>query len=256
MHFILPVFQPSQVQGVTITRGVSDGSPSLTVSWTAVSGSGITYTVRYSTGSGNETEPPSGASTQSGIAGTSTTLSGLTQGTMYYIWVSAVSSDVQGPYSTRVSETTFEGIRICAEILFQLSCLISRDIKLYETFNFCQFKEWQIVLCHSVVPQRIAIVNVNRTITEDQPLLTVEWSTPSSDRTIQYYQVDYRVGTSGSWSTWSPNPTFTSVTLTGLQSGTSYQVRVRAVSDVGNGEWSEVIGITTYSTCGEFYITS
>ena len=119
-------------------------------------------------------------------------------------------------------------------------------------YCFCKFKEWQIVLYHSVVPQRIANVDVNRTITEDRPLLTVEWSTPSSDRPIQHYQVDYRVGTSGSWSTWSPNPTFTSVTLTGLQRGTIYQVRVRAVSDVGNGEWSELIGKTTYS--GEFYI--
>ena len=98
---------PPQVQGVTITRGVSIESPSLTVSWTAVSGSGITYTVRYSTSSGTETEPPSGASTVKGINGTSTTLGGLTQGTIYYIWVAAVSSVGPGPYSTRVSETTF-----------------------------------------------------------------------------------------------------------------------------------------------------
>ena len=63
----------------------------------------------YSTSSGTTTEPPSGALTMSGIAGTSTTLSGLTQGTMYYIWVAAVSSVRQGPYSTRVSETTYDG---------------------------------------------------------------------------------------------------------------------------------------------------
>ena len=104
-----PIPQPSQVQGVTVTRGVSDGSPFLEVSWTAVSGSGIIYTVRYSTSSGTTTEPPSEASTISGITGTSTTLSGLTQGTVYYIWVAAVSSDGQGPYSTRVSRTTFRG---------------------------------------------------------------------------------------------------------------------------------------------------
>ena len=100
---------PPQVQGVTVTRGVSGGSPSLTVSWTAVSGSGITYNVTYSTSSGTTTEPPSGASTVSEITGTLTTLSGLTQGTMYYIWVVAVSSDGRGPYSTIMSLTTFEG---------------------------------------------------------------------------------------------------------------------------------------------------
>ena len=82
----------------------------MTVSWTAVSGSEITYTVRYSASIGTETEPPPGASTVSGITGTSTSLSGLKKGTMYYIWVAAVTSDGQGPYSTRVSETTFIGI--------------------------------------------------------------------------------------------------------------------------------------------------
>ena len=104
-----PTPHPPLVKGVTVTRGVSGGSPSLTVSWTPVSGSGITYTVWYSTSSGTTADPPSGALTVSGNTGTSTTLSGLTQGTMYYIWVAAVSSDGQGPYSTRVSETTFAG---------------------------------------------------------------------------------------------------------------------------------------------------
>ena len=104
-----PTPPPPQVQGVTVTRGVSGESPSLTVSWTAVSGSEITYTVRYSTSSGTTTEPPSWASTMSGITGTSTTLSGLTQGTMYYIWVAAFSSVGKGSYSTRVSQTTFNG---------------------------------------------------------------------------------------------------------------------------------------------------
>ena len=83
-------------------------------------------------------------------------------------------------------------------------------------------------------------------VTSNQPSLHVTWSAPSSDRPIQHYQVDYTVGTSGSWSTWSPNPTSTSVTLTGLQRGTSNQVRVRAVSDVGNGEWSDAVSGTTY----------
>ena len=100
---------PPQVQGVNISRGISNGSPSLTVSWTAVPGSGITYTVWYSTNSGTTTEPPSGALNVSGITGTSTTLSGLAHGTTYYIWVSAVSSGVPGTNSMRMSETTYLG---------------------------------------------------------------------------------------------------------------------------------------------------
>ena len=69
----------------------------------------MTYTVWYSTNCGTTTEPPSGALNVSGITGTSTTLSGLAQGTTYYIWVSAVSSGVPGPYSMRMSETTYSG---------------------------------------------------------------------------------------------------------------------------------------------------
>ena len=100
---------PPEVQGVNISRSTSNGSPSLTVSWTAVPGSGITYTVWYSTNSGTTAEPPSGALNVSGITGTSTTLGGLAQGTTYYIWVSAISSGVPGTYSMRMSETPYSG---------------------------------------------------------------------------------------------------------------------------------------------------
>ena len=79
----------------------------------------------------------------------------------------------------------------------------------------------------------------------NQPSLHVNWSAPKSDCLIQYYQVDYRVGNSGSWSIWIPNPTSTSVILTDLQKGTTYQVRVRAVSEVGNGTWSDTANQTT-----------
>ena len=122
-----------QVQDVTVTSGVSDGSPSLEVSWTAVSDeSGINYTVWYSTSSGTETEPPSGASIVSGITGTSTTLSGLKQGTRYYIWVAAVSSDGQGSYSTRVSQTTNTGIiytlYLCVQYLYTYIYIFSKAL--------------------------------------------------------------------------------------------------------------------------------
>ena len=107
-YVVLPI-----VNDVNAIEDVSDGSPSLTVSWTAVSDeSGITYTVRYSTSSGTITEPPSVASTVKGITGTSTTLSGLEQGTKYYIWVAAFSPNGQGPYSERTLQTTHAGI-IC-----------------------------------------------------------------------------------------------------------------------------------------------
>ena len=82
-------------------------------------------------------------------------------------------------------------------------------------------------------------------MTTNQPSLNVGWTAPQSDRTIQYYQVDYRVSGSTTWSRASPNPTSTSTTLENLQLGTTYEVRVRAVSDIGNGTWSDTISETT-----------
>ena len=101
---------PSKVQSVTITRTLQGSSPALRVSWSTVSGSGITYTVCYSTTSGTQSDPPSGADCgASGITGTSTTLGSLSGGTTYYIWVAAVSSGGRGPYSDRRQERTYRG---------------------------------------------------------------------------------------------------------------------------------------------------
>ena len=102
---------PAKVQGVTVTGAVQGSSPALRVSWSAVNGSGITYTVCYSTTSGTQSDPPSGANCDaSGITGTSTTLGSLSGGTTYYIWVAAVSSGGRGPYSDRRQKTTYRGM--------------------------------------------------------------------------------------------------------------------------------------------------
>ena len=106
-----PSPSPSKVQGVTVTRTVKDSSPALRVSWNAVSGGGITFTVCYSTTSGTQSDPPSNADCDtSGITGTSTTLGPLSRGTTHYIWVGAVSSNGQGPYSDRRQNVTYNGM--------------------------------------------------------------------------------------------------------------------------------------------------
>ena len=99
-----------------------------------------------------------------------------------------------------------------------------------------------------VVPDQVTAVTLTRTVTTNQPSLNVSWTALQSDRTIQYYQVDYRVSGSTTWSRVSPNPTTTSTTLENLQLGTTYEVRVRAVSDVGSGTWSDTISETTYNS--------
>ena len=102
---VTPITPPSQVQGVML----SGNGTSLTVSWTAVTGTdpkyAIGFVVRYSTDRGTETDPPSDAMKRSGITDTTTTLTGLHSGTTYYVWVAAeiLGAGVQGPYSMRVS---------------------------------------------------------------------------------------------------------------------------------------------------------
>ena len=104
--FLPPAPTPSplgKVQRVTVVT-VEGLSPALRVSWSVVSGRGITYTVCYSTTSGTHFDPPSHANCDTnGISATSTTLGTLSIGTTYYIWVRAVSSGGRGPYSDRTS---------------------------------------------------------------------------------------------------------------------------------------------------------
>ena len=70
--------------------------------------------------------------------------------------------------------------------------------------------------------------------------LTVSWSAPSNaGPAITDYDVQYREGTSGSWSDGSHDGTATTATLTGLSENTSYQVQVRATNDEGTGDWSD-----------------
>ena len=94
---------PSQVERVMLTGN----GTSLTVSWTAVTGTdpkyAIGYVVRYSSKSQSQTEPPFNAMKRSGITDTSTTLNRLQSGTTYYVWVAAeiLGAGVQGPYSMR-----------------------------------------------------------------------------------------------------------------------------------------------------------
>ena len=105
----------------------------------------------------------------------------------------------------------------------------------FESINFIDI---------SVAPGQVVGLALSSSVTNNQPSLSVSWTTVQHDLSLQY-QVDYRVSGSTTWSTVSPNPTSTSTTLENLQLGTTYEVRVRAVSDVGNGTWSDTSSETT-----------
>ncbi len=71
--------------------------------------------------------------------------------------------------------------------------------------------------------------------------LTVSWSAPSNTGRpdIDSYDLEYREGTSGSWTNGPQDVSSTSATITGLTAAlTAYQVQVRATNADGDGPWS------------------
>ena len=76
--------------------------------------------------------------------------------------------------------------------------------------------------------------------------LSVSWAAPDDGGdAITGYDVQYREGSAGSFTTWAFSGTGTSTTITGLSSSTSYQVQVRAQNSVGESNWSSSGAATT-----------
>ncbi len=71
--------------------------------------------------------------------------------------------------------------------------------------------------------------------------LSVSWSAPTNTGkpAITSYDLQYRAGSSGSWSNGPQNVTGTTATISGLTANTSYQVQVRATNAEGDGPWSD-----------------
>ena len=99
------------------------------------------------------------------------------------------------------------------------------------------------------VPSTISKVSLAFGIKRMQHVLFVNWTTPTSDVPISQYHVQYTNETP-SWTSAvkvSVSPSAVFATLTGLNADTKYSVRVRAVSAVGSGNWSEEQTVRTYS---------
>ena len=79
--------------------------------------------------------------------------------------------------------------------------------------------------------------------------LIVSWSTPQSDLPITEYEVQYRASDAEQWRSHSVLPPSASTLLTGLDAGAGCIVRVRAVSVIGDGAWSEEIMRCDDSEC-------
>ena len=95
-----------------------------------------------------------------------------------------------------------------------------------------------------VVPLNVGSLVVTKAARSGRPALTVTWTAPQSERPITKYQVQYRRTGTTSWSTREVRTRY--VTLENLSPGTSYQVQVRAVSDVGSGPFSDLRALLAY----------
>ena len=76
--------------------------------------------------------------------------------------------------------------------------------------------------------------------------LTVQWTGSTNTGPAVTYDVEYRQGTSGSWSDGPQDETGTSATITSLMANTGYQVRVQADNGEGQSMW--VQSASTLST--------
>ena len=93
----------------------------------------------------------------------------------------------------------------------------------------------------------MADTGVSKAIHSGKPALRVTWTTPQSDVTISEYHVQYKNhGTDWRAAKLVSPGSATSTILDALDAGTVYEVRIRAVSAIGNGTWSRVESETTY----------
>ena len=98
-----------------------------------------------------------------------------------------------------------------------------------------------------LVPSQISRISLTKPTGYETPALRVNWTSPQSDVTILQYWVQYRKSEDTHWQIRTILPPATSANITGLDADTDYNVRVRAVSDVGAGNWSEEQTKSTYN---------
>ena len=96
-------------------------------------------------------------------------------------------------------------------------------------------------------PLRITCVSLIESVEGGN--LIVSWSTPQSDLPITEYEVQYRARDTEQWRSHPVSPPSNSTLLTGLDAGAGYIIRVRAVSVIGAGAWSEEIMRPDDSEC-------
>ena len=85
-------------------------------------------------------------------------------------------------------------------------------------------------------------------VTSGYKQLSLSWTAPDSrGADITGYDVQYRLGSSGSWTDHAHTGTGTTADITGLKHVAAYEARVRATNSQGDGAWSDAASATTRS---------
>ena len=80
----------------------------------------------------------------------------------------------------------------------------------------------------------------------DSDSVTVSWTAPETDHGLVGYELRWRRTADTNWTEVRAIPsTRTTYTITGLDTGAAYEIRVRAVYAGGAGEWSPAIAVET-----------
>ena len=99
-------------------------------------------------------------------------------------------------------------------------------------------------------PPAPAAPGVSRSSDSPKTKLDVSWTAPDTTGIppVTDYDVRYRRAGAQSWTEWGFDGIGTSVTLTGLSAGYTYEVIVRAGNDEGEGAWSDSGSASTYNS--------
>ena len=103
-----------------------------------------------------------------------------------------------------------------------------------------------------IVPSQVSNIQITQTVSSQMINLRVTWNQPTSDLTIQHYEVQYRKQGVSRWTLVTPNPTTRQTTIRNVDKGSVHNVQVRPVSDVGSGQWRSATSQRIYRGIYEY----
>ena len=144
-------------------------------------------------------------------------------------------------------------------ILLIISTCVALHVKLYNNidmrlYNCMIVHEYCFIVYfnsphHLQVPPKVTGVSVSKAVKAGKPTLRVTWTALQNVANLSEYQVEYRRNGELNWDhRASTRPYSSSTLLPALLPGTEYNIRVRAVSAAGEGEWSEMQTEITYNS--------